>query len=179
MIINAGDVPELITTPTYCVRNLGALFRIQSGPSFLSLFLAPRRAGSQAIFGSTGIFLYRLFEIWFARLMCFLKFSGTKSVTNRDALYGETEETRSYDARSNEREIREASVKFDQIARGLIRYNFTQLCALIFLTHLALIPASWLLRESQHNLSLKQKRTRITSKGIPLTSLVGLMLLTS
>ena len=111
--------------------------------------------------------------------MCFLKFSGTKSVTNCDALYGETEETRSYDARSNEREIREASVKFDQIARGLIRYNFTKLCALIFLTHLALIPASWLFRESQHNLSLKQKRTRITSKGIPLTSLVGVMLLTS
>ena len=86
---------------------------------------------------------------------------------------------RNYDAHSNEREICEASVKFDQIARGLIRYNFTKLCALIFLTHLALIPASWLFRESQHNLSLKQKRTRITSKGIPLTSLVGLMLYTS
>ena len=138
-----------LSQSVFYVRNLGAQLWIQSSPPFLSLFLAPRRAGSRTIFGSTGMFLYRLLEIWFARLMCLPKFSGTKSVTNCDALYGETDET-GYDARSFEREIEEVSVKFHQIARGLRRKDtITNLCALVFRAHLALILAFSLNWESQ------------------------------
>lgn len=81
--------------------------------------------------------------------MCLPKFSGTKSVTNCDVLYGETDET-GYDARSFEREIEEVSVKFHQIARGLRRKDtITNLCALVFRAHLALILAFSLNWESQ------------------------------